>query len=411
MAAGTRTADVVVVGGGAAGVAAAVVAARLGARTLLLERSGRLGGTHRDGLHPFLCGLYRHAPDAPFDPLQPGLAMEVANGVDRWTRQDGRRRLGRVEVHAAPAALYAHVLTALAKAEPRLTVALRTRLVAATVQDDAVARMSVAGQEAGVVSGGVVIDCSGRADLIELCGAGREPEPGQRSSTGFCMHLSRLDDPEGLAPVLVPYHVRKAIERGELPAVLRYTVFSREAGGTGGVCKLSLWATPPPRAHAQARALSRSVHRVLRTRTREFRRSVVDERSPRLLERVGSALAGKHQLTEEEVLQGRAFADGCVRAAWPIEFWDPVAGPALNYLRPGACYEVPARCLQSAKLRNLLAAGRCISATAHALSSLRVTGVCLALGEAAARLAAQGHEPVPKPCQAAGSETEERNAP
>ena len=36
--------DVIVTGGGAAGVAAAVGAARCGARTLLLERYGFLGG-------------------------------------------------------------------------------------------------------------------------------------------------------------------------------------------------------------------------------------------------------------------------------------------------------------------------------------------------------------------------------
>ena len=40
----TEKYDVVVVGGGAAGVAAAVGAARRGARTLLVERYGFLGG-------------------------------------------------------------------------------------------------------------------------------------------------------------------------------------------------------------------------------------------------------------------------------------------------------------------------------------------------------------------------------
>src|ERR1035437_6320723 len=41
----TRRVDVLVCGGGVAGLAAAVAAARCGAKTLLIERAGYLGGT------------------------------------------------------------------------------------------------------------------------------------------------------------------------------------------------------------------------------------------------------------------------------------------------------------------------------------------------------------------------------
>jgi len=53
----TRDADVIIAGGGPAGLAAAIAAARNGARTVLLERFGYLGGTAaalccREGVSP-----------------------------------------------------------------------------------------------------------------------------------------------------------------------------------------------------------------------------------------------------------------------------------------------------------------------------------------------------------------------
>ncbi|OGC02841.1 MAG: hypothetical protein A3G35_10295 [candidate division NC10 bacterium RIFCSPLOWO2_12_FULL_66_18] len=48
----TRTSwDVIVIGGGTAGVIAGIAAARLGARTLLVERSGHLGGNAATGMN------------------------------------------------------------------------------------------------------------------------------------------------------------------------------------------------------------------------------------------------------------------------------------------------------------------------------------------------------------------------
>ncbi|MHC4788337.1 MAG: FAD-dependent oxidoreductase, partial [Planctomycetota bacterium] len=52
--AGEWEADVVVIGGGMAGIGAAIASARSGARTILVERAGWLGGigiTGATGLH------------------------------------------------------------------------------------------------------------------------------------------------------------------------------------------------------------------------------------------------------------------------------------------------------------------------------------------------------------------------
>ena len=77
--------DVAVVGGGPAGVAAAISAARLGARTLLVERSEWLGGNATNAFVHTICGLFAPAdegderaqhekppPPARAPPLVPG---------------------------------------------------------------------------------------------------------------------------------------------------------------------------------------------------------------------------------------------------------------------------------------------------------------------------------------------------
>jgi hypothetical protein len=45
--------------------------------------------------------------------------------------------------------------------------------------------------------------------------------------------------------------------------------------------------------------------------------------------------------------------------------------------------------MKSATIQNLLAAGNCLSATAGAAASLRASGICLATGDFAGRLAVE----------------------
>src|ERR1700730_6963053 len=95
--------DVAVVGGGAAGVAAAIGAARLGARTLLLEQMGFLGGaaTVRNVLT--YCGLFTLG-DTPKQAVR-GVAEDALDGLRRGTRGTGRARHRGVSVLFDPEAV------------------------------------------------------------------------------------------------------------------------------------------------------------------------------------------------------------------------------------------------------------------------------------------------------------------
>src|SRR4029079_18255723 len=97
---------------------------------------------------------------------------------------------------------------------------------------------------------------------------------------------------------------------------------------------------------------------------------------------------GDHVVTFEEAAACTKHPDGVAASAWPFEFHTEGAETRWEDLPDGDWFELPYRSLLVKGAANLLAAGRCVSATHEALASSRVTGVCMAIGEAAGVAAA-----------------------
>jgi succinate dehydrogenase/fumarate reductase flavoprotein subunit len=91
-----ETCDVVVIGGGSAGVAAAVAAARSGAKVILIERYGYLGGAGTASLVHTFCGLYRL--DENVKTANPGLPTELPLRLIEYGVAQAPVKLGRVHV-------------------------------------------------------------------------------------------------------------------------------------------------------------------------------------------------------------------------------------------------------------------------------------------------------------------------
>jgi len=99
-------------------------------------------------------------------------------------------------------------------------------------------------------------------------------------------------------------------------------------------------------------------------------------------------IVGEYVLTGADVLAGKKFPDAAAKCAWPVETMERGRRTRLRYLAPGEHYEIPARALRAAKIKNLFMAGKTISADTDAIASARVMGCCLATGAAAGVLAA-----------------------
>ncbi|OQA84299.1 MAG: FAD dependent oxidoreductase [Lentisphaerae bacterium ADurb.Bin242] len=102
-------------------------------------------------------------------------------------------------------------------------------------------------------------------------------------------------------------------------------------------------------------------------------------------------LIGDYILKESDILENRNFDDAVTYGGGNVDL-HPIqgffsgntpAGPEHGILSPGL-YQIPLRCLYSRNIDNLLMAGRNISASHVAFSSIRLMATCSAGGQAAA---------------------------
>jgi hypothetical protein len=112
-------------------------------------------------------------------------------------------------------------------------------------------------------------------------------------------------------------------------------------------------------------------------------------------------LKGLATVSDDDAWSCRKYPDGIARSSWELDVWpaDSYSKPAVprgeepyrsrqERVRAGDYFDIRYGCLVAAGLDNLLMAGRCISATHRAESSLRIQQTCMATGEAAGTAAA-----------------------
>lgn len=381
------TYDACVVGAGFAGIAAAIELARLGRKTVLVERSSALGGVAHTGMHQELCGLYPHGDGMPPATLNAGLSREVA---ERLLARKGSSvvKVGRVTVlRVAPHELQ-QVLADLVLSERNLELMFDAAVDAVRVENQSVNRidLQIKGRQQAL---GVraVIDCSA-GEVVRLSGAEYELAPAkERQLAAYAVRIEDVTGDPSLLNVKLAYHLSKAVLGGEIGPTLRYSVWLRGETTRAGVLRISVLPSDVGYDLDAVKNEAVRVHDLIKERVGEFKVSRMAAMASMVSEREGIRMIGRYRLVETDVLEGRKFQDGYVKSAWPIEFWDQRTGPEYHYVPDRDHYEIPTRSLCSADIANLFAAGRCISADPRALASARVTGTCLAVGEQSARAA------------------------
>lgn len=398
--------DVAVLGGGPAGMAAAIAAAQAGARTLLIESYGFLGGMGTAAGVTNFCGLHANIH---------GEIRQVVHGIADDILARIRALGGLSEPHllfGGKAAAQAYDNAAFKIAADQAVVASGAQLLfharAAGVvmkgdnEIDAVLIESKSGRMA--VRASVFVDCSGDGDLA--CFAGAPFEKGEDGSQ--MMYPSTMFRINGVDPAKAGdayNHFGRWMEQAEKdgyrfarkmpiirpqknPIEWRANVTQLSNGDGSPVDGTDVWQMSA--AELQGRRQIAEFIGFLRAYAPGFENAYILEIAPQVGIRETRRVHGEYRLTESDVLECVSFADTIGVNGWMVE--EHCAG-SVQFRFPDipncrGYNHLPYRMLLPLEVDNLLVAGRCASMTHGGQSAARVSGGCFVMGQAAGAAAA-----------------------
>jgi hypothetical protein len=399
-------ADVVVVGGGPGGHSAAVAAARNGARTVLIERYGHLGGMASGGL----VILIPHMSDGGKELQIAGLCLEwmdrlakIPGGMvgprleeigstdpkvlARWknhfsTVVDGKIRLSWT---VDPEMLKCIMNDMVEEAGVKLSLhSLGTQAIVKKGKVQGVIFESKSGRQA--VLGKVIIDGTGDADLLPSAGAEFDGvvDPKLRSSmlalvfrVGNC-DFKKYNEFREANP-------KKAQElTGELSKAAG-TFFLPIAGHRDDVVWVNNWipglsstsVDDLTTLEVSVRRMMRQGHEFMKKNFPGFENSFILDTASQTGTRGSRRLVGEYIVTADDMNSSKKFDDTIAVI--------PKIGPGGS---GGTCSYIPYRALIPVRVEGLLVAGRSFSADKIANDSMNLIPHCCAVGEAAGTAAA-----------------------
>lgn len=380
--------DVIVVGGGPSGCTAAISAAREGAKTLLIEAMGQLGGMGTAGMVPAWC---------PFSDgekiIYRGLAEKIFTASKTAVAHERKQKLDWVSIEPE----YLMKVYDRMVAESGAQVLFFSRVAAVEMSADDTVDAIIVANKSGLVAfkAKVFIDATGDGDLAAWAGASfkRGGENGTVQSSTLCFSFANVDTYHyTTGPSLHTSNknspIYKAIASGKYPLIDSHLcsnlvgpdVVQFNAGHLVNVDSTDPWATT--RAMATGRQIAEQYLEALKEfQPKTFGGAFLVKTASLLGVRDSRRIEGDYIFTEQDWLDRKSFSDEIGRNCYYIDVHKP--GHKATRYKKGESHGIPYRCLTPKGLKNMLTAGRCISTDAEASGSLRVMPPCLVTGEAA----------------------------
>lgn len=403
-----NTYDVIVAGGGTAGICAAVAAARNGAKTLLIEQYGDLGGTATFGLVPTF---------APFSNKQAavigGIGREILDGClnSSWKNPSPDPDNGILGLDWMP--IDPEVMKSVTEDMVRqsgVDVWLNATVTGVKTVDCRVREVDVyfAGQIL-TVEGQVFVDCTGDANLVAQAGGEwvRGDENGTVQSMTLCFRLAGVDTDRltafkrenGETDNLISC-VRKARENGDFPKGEAGVNLAIQAPGIVGLNFGHIHRKDPldveelSQAQLDARKNLPMLIEFFHKYVPGMEHCYLASSGTKIGIRESRRIVGEYVMTRRDYNDRRRFPDAIAKYCYPIDLHseNQVTSEQNEFktsaYQPGEYYEIPFRALLPRTLRNVIAAGRCISSDRAMNGSVRVMPACFATGQAAGTAAA-----------------------
>ncbi len=394
--------DVAVVGGGPAGICAAVAAAEEGARVLLIERFGVLGGNLTAGhVSPILGAVSGGTMAARLNTL---FNQNHADAMEVMTRNGREEHIDHEEAKSMLPRLVAQSGASIMLCASVVDVIKEENTVKGLILETPAGLCAVEAQ--------VVIDATGDGRAAYMAGADYRVGRDSDGRTQPCTLEFLIDNVDESVAITAwggsdPVKLQSGMEyrelckqknaEGELPenvsiVRLHRTFYPGErsvnATQLNGIDPLDPLALGD--AEVELRDQIEACLRFLRTYIPGYENCRLKSSGSTLGVRETRRIMGDATVTDADVEQGRHYADAVVHNAWfLIDIHNPAGGgQAEGHSQPAQPYDIRYGCLLPKGLENLLTAGRCISGTHRAHASYRVMTVCMAMGEAAGVAAA-----------------------
>jgi len=409
--------DVIIVGGGISGSVAGIASSRCGAKTLVIEKQGFLGG------------MLTAAGVGPMMTFHAGNKQVIRGITDELIQRLVSK--GKSPGHIFDTTGYTYSVTPFDTEAMKLEletmlldaggeILYHTMLAGVRTENGNITGITVC-NKAGLtdLTARVFIDATGDADLSVWAGVDHTKG---RESDGLCQPMtmkvrmvnvdigaikayikenpdefprlegdtSIIDKAERLSIGGFVKTLKEAQKTGEI-TFKREDVLFFETNNRGEVIVntsrvIGFDGTDPwslSKAETEGRRQAHEIAAFLKKRITGFENAHMVYTGPVIGVRSSRQIKGIFTLTKNDILNCTRFRDVIAHSGYPIDIHNPAGeGTSDKGLKWGDMYSIPYRCLINDKINNLVTVGRCISATFEAQAAIRTTPTAGAIGHA-----------------------------